>query len=178
MADVCQTCGVPLGISSGLKWESSGVISLSTSPLARMVFYEADLIDNLFHGIEEIIGISIRHLVVESRRRDTRKFIEASVPDHINKMRQTRSLRKSHQVLDMIKAVNLMAIEMSLAYGHGKPSLSAKWEEGEDYPWRHQTIANPYSLYLNAGDILGTIEAFDQQDLRIDYRRIEEHLYD
>ena len=102
MADVCQTCGVPLGISSGL---SSGVISLSTSPLARMVFYESDLIDNLFHGIEEIIGISIRHLVVESRRRDTRKFIEASFPDHINKMRQTRSLRKSHQVLDMIKAV-------------------------------------------------------------------------
>ncbi len=177
MAEVCQICGVPLIVSSGLKWDSNGTIVLPTAPLNRMVFYESDLIDDLFHGIEKIIGISIRHLVVESRRRDTRKFMEAAFADQIKKMRQTRTLRKSRQVLDTIKAVTLMAGEISIAYGYGKTGLSDKWEKGEDYPWRYPSIANPHSIYLNAGDILGTVEAFDQQDLRIDYREVEDNVY-
>jgi hypothetical protein len=38
--DTCKVCGVPRMVSSELSWGDGGVISISYSPTARMVFNE------------------------------------------------------------------------------------------------------------------------------------------
>jgi len=78
--ELCPECGVPLMISASQRWEDNGVITLAMSPTNRVVFYEAGIIDNLFKGIEELIGTDVWHIVTESRRPDVRKFIEQSFP--------------------------------------------------------------------------------------------------
>src|SRR4030042_2394070 len=72
---VCESCGVPKLISSVFSWDDNGIISISYSPGARMVFYESENIDNIFRGVEELIGLSIEHIVMERKRRDTRRFM-------------------------------------------------------------------------------------------------------
>ncbi len=76
----CGKCGVPLLVSSEFDWQDNGVISLKRSPHNRVALFESRIIDNLFKGIEELIGMSVEHIVIESRRREVKRYIERSFP--------------------------------------------------------------------------------------------------
>ena len=78
--ELCGECGVPLMVSREFTWESNGVISLRESAHNRVVLFESKIIDNLFKGIEELIGMNIEHIVIESRRREVKRYIEKSFP--------------------------------------------------------------------------------------------------
>lgn len=178
MIEACSACGVPIIVGTSLRWGNNGVISLSASRRGRMVFYESDLIDMLFRGIEGILGISISHIVVESRRRDVRRFMELSYPEQIKQLQEMMAQHQDLRLRGMRKQLNIQINEIGLSYGFGKINLSPRWETGEDYPWHHQTVANPFSIHLYAGGLLGSVEAFDQQDLRVDYREVEPDIYE
>lgn len=85
---------MPLMISREHIWGSNGVISLAESAHNRMVFYESETIDRLFRGIEGMIGIPIEHIAIESRRRETRRFIERSLPPEARNIMEGRGGRK------------------------------------------------------------------------------------
>jgi hypothetical protein len=176
--DLCDECGVPMVISGSLNWEANGVISMAISPANRVVLYEADIIDNLFCGIEQLLGISLEHIVIESRRRDARRFVERSFPEQIEKMNEIRDVQGSQQVLQMRKEINLQMNKIASIYGFGRAELSESWERGEDNPWRTQVVINPYSLYLYPAEILGSSEALDQQDMWVECTEIEEGTYE
>jgi hypothetical protein len=176
--DLCDECGVPLLISGSLNWEANGVISMAISPTNRVVLYEADIIDNLFCGIEQLLGVSLEHIVIESRRRDARRFVERSFPRQIEKMNEIKAAQGGQQVLQMRKEINLQMNEIASIYGFGKAKLSEGWERGEDNPWRTQIVVNPYSLYLYPAEILGSSEALDQQDMWVECTEIEEGTYE
>jgi len=76
----CEACGVPLMIGRDLRWNDNGVISGRNFPQYRWVFYQANIIDNLLNGVEKLVGKPIGNIVIESRRRETRRFIERSFP--------------------------------------------------------------------------------------------------
>ena len=78
--ELCPACGVPLIVSRNLYWDSNGVIIVKASPRNRFVFFESDTIDHLLAGIEEMIGLPIEHIVLESRSREARRYIERSFP--------------------------------------------------------------------------------------------------
>ncbi len=81
--DELGLCGVPRFISNALEWGDNGVISLPSAPGERMVFYESETIDALFDGIKELIGMPIDNIVIESRRRETRRYMEGVFPRQI-----------------------------------------------------------------------------------------------
>lgn len=74
--EVCDGCGVPLIIGREHRWEPNGVISLVRSPTNRMVFFESEAIDGMIGGIERLIGRPVSHIVIESRARETRRYME------------------------------------------------------------------------------------------------------
>ncbi|MBN2025756.1 MAG: hypothetical protein JW854_03175 [Actinobacteria bacterium] len=176
--EVCPECGVPSIIGSGQRWENNGVISLAMSPDNRLVFYETGVIDGLFRGIEELIGKDIWHIVTESRRRDVRKFIELSFPDEIEAMQQFDFTSDVKELVEMRRENTLQVNTMALIYGYGEIKLSNLWELGEDYPWRNQVIVNPWSMYLYPAELLGSVEAFEQTDMKVEYTQIAENLYE
>ena len=111
--EVCRECGVPLMISAGQRWEDNGVISLAMSPTNRVVFYESGIIDNLFKGIEELIGTDVWHIVTESRRRDVRKYIERSFPAEIEAMQHFDPVSNMAELVEMRRGYNLQVNEMA-----------------------------------------------------------------
>jgi hypothetical protein len=175
---VCEECGVPLMISGSLSWEASGVISMVISPANRVVLYESDVIDNLFCGVEQLLGISLEHIVIESRRRDARRFVERGFPEQIQKMNEIRDIQGNQPVIEMRKEINLQMNEIARIYGFGKAELSGSWERGEEFPWRTQDVINPYSIYLYPAEILGSAEALDQQDMWVECNEIEKDIYE
>jgi len=184
----CARCGVPLMASGGHRWEGNGVITLAMSPRNRMVFYESENIDNLFGGIKELLGIPIEHMVIESRRRETRRYMEriysGSLREASEKTRE--GMRDGNLPLDSAeelriaeaaRELNVNVNNIGRAYGYGDISLGEGWETGEHYPWRTQIIRHPYSLPLYAADMLGSVEAVEGRDLRVEYEEIGEGTY-
>ncbi len=185
--EVCEVCGVPKMVSEGHRWESNGVISLAMSPRSRMVFYESGNIDDLFEGIGKLIGIPIEHIIIESRRRETRKYMEKiykgglriAADEARGGMREGKlgDSAEELRILQLARELNLSINNIGRIYGYGDITLSERWEEGEEYPWRTQLVSNPYSLPLYAADMLGSVEAMEQGDLWVEWQKTGENTY-
>jgi hypothetical protein len=190
MADieVCESCGVPILISGVFSWEDSGTISISYSPGARMVFYESGNIDNIFRGVEELIGTPIEHVVMERKRRDTRRFMERVFTEEAAKLAailgggsadkvsaEDPGMRRD--ILALGDRVNSQATTIGMVYGYGDIRFSELWDLWDSFPWRTQIIHNPYSVIFFSADMLATVEAFEQRDMRVKYEKLGGDIY-
>lgn len=178
MAEVptCKFCGVPLFISQALHWEDNGVISLPSAPGERMVFYYTETIDGLFQGIQELIRIPINNIIVESRRREVRRYIEGMFPRDITEMLQS-GRRDVPDFLERGKRYNLQVDMIAKLYGYGDFHPSDDWENDHPFPWRSQIYRNPYSLLFGMADALGTIEAIEGIDLWVESEKLGDNAY-
>ena len=186
--EVCTECGIPLLVSGELSWDATGAISSKRSPRNRWVFFESENIDPLFKGMEELIGMPIEHIVIESRCRETRRFIERTFPAEMREPLAEKS-RKMTQLgpamepeervglLSALRAVTLSIIDISKAYGYGNQRPGDLWEEGADHPWRTQVIKDPYSLLFISADNLGSVEALENVDMQVEHEEIEPDTY-
>ncbi|MBN1288372.1 MAG: hypothetical protein JXA49_01880 [Actinobacteria bacterium] len=179
---VCERCGVPQFVGNELSWSNNGVILLGGSPVNRWVFYESDNIDALFCGLERLIGVPLNDIIVESRRRETRKYLERVYPSEIRdvlKQEQfsgTRGEAGKHEelkaIFEMAKSITTSVHNVARIYGYGDLGLGDSWERGDAYPWRETRVKKPYSLPMNMAESLGSCEAFEGVDLRVDYKEI------
>jgi hypothetical protein len=174
--ELCGVCGIPLMVSKEFTWSGNGTITVKRSPRARMVFFESDSTDELFKGIEDLIGISIMNLVIESKSRDTKGYIERlltpvmdgflpeqwrggkGVMNHMTDDQKAASLA-------VIRSVTQNMTDLSRIYGYGDQRLGTSWESESHYPWRSQLYHNPYSLFFAAADNLGACEVFEKTDM-------------
>ena len=156
---VCDKCGVPLMVSGELSWDDNGLISSKSSPKNRWVFYESENIDPLFAGIEELIGMPIEHIVIESRRRETKKYIERAFPPEVrgqlglggeageeSGLPLTEEEKETRIAIS--KTLTQSVMDVGRVYGYGDQWLSDNWESGDEHPWRSGFVRNPYSLLL------------------------------
>jgi hypothetical protein len=154
-----------------------------------MVFYESGNIDNLFRGIEKLVGIPIEHIVIESRRRETRGYIQriysASLKEAVELTRE--GLREGslphhsavkQKLLEAAREINISINNIGRVYGYGDIVPSEGWEKGENYPWRTQVVRHPYSLLFYTADMLGSVEAIEDSDHRVEYRDIGGDAYE
>lgn len=175
--DTCKECGVPSLIGNGLRWENNGVISITMSPGNRLVFYESETIDNLFKGIEEIIGLPLEHIVIESKRRETRGYVEKVFP--VSDRDAMWSIDGGmDEFLGRVRRFNTQIEKMGRIYGYGDVDLGEAWEKGDAYPWRIQMVRNPYSLAFNTADTLGSVEALEGRDLWVERRETGDNAYE
>jgi hypothetical protein len=186
--ETCRLCGVPLLIGGAFEWTDGGIISIKNSPKARMVFYESGNIDNVFRGIEQLIGVPIEHIAMERKRRDTRRFMERIFPEQVELQKATLGRDGADKVSDIEPAVraeilergdatNRQATAIGTAYGYGSIKFSELWEVWDTFPWRTQVIRNPYSIIFFSADMLATVEAFEQRDMRVKYEKVSEGTY-
>ncbi len=182
----CGRCGAPSLLGSELRWESGGVISLTQSPHNRMVIFESNIIDNVFRGIEAILGRSIEPMVVESRRRETRRFIERSFPFEV---RNTLLLGDagpaaqdsplSRAMADFMSRIRDDLVErvtnVARVFGYGEVTLDREAEGA--HSWRNLIMRYPYSVPLWKADILGTVEAFEGTDMWVEGEKLGEDVY-
>jgi len=175
-------------ISRELEWGNNGVITLKRSPANRMILYESRVIDNLFRGIEELIGLPIEHIVIESRRREVKKYIQRSLPPEVREM--IASARDAYKegitgrdpagekvLREITRTITREIIEIGRIYGYGDSRPGDTWEMGDPFPWRSNVVRNPYSVPFWAADALGSNEAVEGIDQWVRYERLDEDTY-
>jgi hypothetical protein len=186
--EICGSCHVPRMIAGVFNWDDNGVISIAGNPDGRMVFYESGNIDSIIHGVGELIGVTIEHIAIERKRRDTRRFMEGIFADAIEKVQKLKGdkplvsystvdpgIRK--EGIELGHAINAQATSVGMVYGYGKIRFCDLWEFWDSFPWRTQIIQNPYSIAFFAADMLATVEALEQQDMQVKYEQVTEKTY-
>ena len=71
----CKRCGAPKRLVREHRWLSNGTIVQRKNPHHRMIFIECENIDAPYRNIEEIVGHSIEHLLIEAKYNATFDFI-------------------------------------------------------------------------------------------------------
>lgn len=183
----CGGCGVPSAIGKDYGWEPGGVIRGKRDPDLRLVIYEPEAVNLAFKAVEELIGMPVDHLIIESRRRWTKKTQEAAFPlwfrkgvhfatDHLtgdNLLGRTIG----RPITAFLKTLNIKVNNMGRAMGFGNISLGSLWEKGVKYPHRENVIHNPYSLPLYMGDNLGATEGWEFRDMQNRYEQTSSNTY-
>ncbi len=168
----CVECGVPLAVSRDHVWHENGVIAQAKNPDHRMVFFESENIDRVFQKIEEIIGISVERIVVESQRRSTREYLEKQFPLAVRRM--------LYFMQPGLIAKRMAGIANLYGYGHVelvevRAGYLWRARKGEDY--LVMTIKHPYSIYRYSGDNLGGMEAVTGRACSVTRERTGEDTY-
>ena len=141
-----------------------------------MVFYYTETIDELFHGIQELIEIPINNIIIESRRREVRRYIEGMFPREITELLKI-GITNIPDFLERGKRYNLQVDMIAKLYGYGDFHPSEDWENNHPYPWRSQIYRNPYSLLFGMADTLGTVEAIEGTDLWVENEKLSDNSY-
>ncbi len=178
--ETCSGCGLPSFIGKEHRWEPNGVISLSRSPLNRMVFFESETIDGVIQGIEELIGRPVSHIVIESRARETKRYMQRLLGEEGSSREATEEgspPEEREKVMARARAISVSMMDIGRAYGYGDGHLGRTWETGDPYPWREELYVRPYSVYFAAADLLGTVEAFEGREMWVKYEEMEEGLF-
>lgn len=160
-AALCPECGIPGHIYRQIIWRENGTMAQRRNPDHRSVFIECENIDGVFREIEDIIGHSIEHIIVESRSRSSADYLEHILPAAaIRLMRLTR-----------LKPVMRRVSNVGRALGYGDLELTGlRWKgRGDDFIVIR--ARDPYSLPLLCGDIAGTIGVFDGRSAGITCRQ-------
>lgn len=178
---VCVECGIPLMVSSELRWEGNGVIYSNSSPRNRWVFYESENIDPLFRGIRELIGAPIDHIVIESRRRESRRYLERTFPPEVRRLLYDQLDESGKQIrmtpeeratrIEVSRNITVSVHDVARVFGYGDLTPGGLWEAGDDHPWRSTLVRHPYSVLFQAAESLGSCEAFEGRDLWVEYEQ-------
>jgi hypothetical protein len=163
MAEIerCPECGVPVQTVANHTWLAGGIIVQSNDRDHRLVIMECDNLDPLYKGIEEIIGVPIERIIIETKRRATSEYIGRMIPPEVKKMLQSHEI----SVEPMIGALNVTSAVM----GYGNTSLVGYRFEGDDDDFVSERIEEPYSIPLWCGDFTGSTEAVTGADNDVTY---------
>ncbi len=177
------SCGVPRMVSKLLHWEPNGVITIGGTP-NRMVFLESGNLDVLFASIEDLVGIPVKHIVIESRARETKRFIERMYPPEVREKVARLSnadggltTEEYTQLLAENRSINQSILDISRVYGYGDQRQSDLWDSGGAFPWRTQIMRNPYCLLFVVADNLGGVEACEGRSHVASYEKIGDDTY-
>ncbi len=183
---LCKECGVPFS-AKDLQWTTGGTIEQKVPPRERQVFCECEFIDPLFEGISDLLGLPIDHIVIESRRREVKAYVEARYPAVLRRsmkyisermMGDSRLKKYARSLLGRAsKAMFLRVAEIGRACGFGDIRPREDWDFDDRYAHHVHTVIDPYSLLLYLGETLGSAEAWDMEELRIEHERVGKKTY-
>lgn len=169
---LCGECGVPLLVSRGQTWHDNGVITETKDPDHRMIFFESENLDQVFHKIEETIGVSIERLVVESQRRSTREYLEKLIPKAV---RRLLTFFRPGLIAD-----RMAKIAGVFGYGHVEVlemHVNRLRLAGRPDDRLVMTISDPYSIYRFSGDNLGGMEAATGRTCTVTREKLDDSTY-
>jgi hypothetical protein len=163
----CKECGVHGLIRKELAWNENGTISEVKDPDHRMLFCESDNLEGLFAEVEKIIGHSIEKIIIESKSRGTKEYLEKMIPAFVRKL------------IYMFKP-SLIAERMAVigkAHGYGDIVMVEIKKHTEKGDYLKMTIENPYSIRFFRGDNLGGMEAASGRECTVKEEKTGENLY-
>lgn len=145
----CPVCGVPRRITKENVWQSNGKIVERKNPSHRMIFIENDSITGVFDNIEQILGVSIEHIIVESERKLAYDYVEHFVPDVVKKF-----VRLTH--IDLSSNTTVMQGQLM---GFGDIEIISKRLRGDEGDYMRLGVRDVWFPAAFSGIVAGSMEA-------------------
>jgi hypothetical protein len=146
---LCPECGAPRRITKENIWQSNGKIVERKNPAHRMIFIEDDSISGVFGKIEEILGLSIEHIIVESERKLAYDYIDHFVPDVVKKF-----VRLTH--IDLSSGSTATQGQLM---GFGDIEIISKRLKGDEGDYIKLGVKNTWFPAALSGIVAGSMEA-------------------
>ncbi len=162
----CGECGVPSPVSKDHTWGDNGVMVQSSSG-HRMLFFESDNLDALFANIEEILGLSIEKIIIESKRREVKDYVEKMISPLARKVASRVGVG---MVIDKLS-------KDGRAFGYGDIGLVGRRRKGDEGDFITMSVRNPHSLALFCGEVLGAWETIDGREHYIEHEKVGDDSY-
>jgi hypothetical protein len=172
MQDVarCPECQVPEPFNQGQMWLNNGDIVQRLNTQARVGFIECENFDPLFKNIEDIIGISIEHMIVNIEARASELYMRRLIPKEIRDLVIAGELDAQAFVEPIMNLCHVV--------GFGKyEALDYRYERDEDDYARYR-ITRPFSLPLAAGAMAGSSSAVVGGEHHITYEEVSPDVYE
>jgi|BarGraNGADG00312_1021997.scaffolds.fasta_scaffold25297_1 hypothetical protein len=160
----CKTCGVPSRVGKGHIWNPNGAMVQRQDRGHRMIFFDSDSIDALFSNIENLIGVPIEKIVIESKARATEDYIGNLIKGAKGKLARIVGIKR------VIKTI----VEQGRLLGYGDIRITEfSWKDA----FMYCEITDPYSLPLFCGDLKGALQAIRKLEGTISYEEIGPNSY-
>jgi hypothetical protein len=166
----CPECGVPAYITQEHSWLDNGDIVHSRDKARRLVFIESESIDPLIKGIEELLDLSIEHVVIASVKENIRAPLSLFVPRDLRERIRSREV-DYRPVLDTFAQV-------SLNMGRGRLEVLDLRYRGDEDDFCAFRMTEPFSLPLNCGARAAGIEAILGYAHDVRYEQVSPQVYD
>lgn len=164
---LCGVCGVPRRVNREHAWLDNGTIVQKENPDHRMLFIETENLASTFSGVEEIIGMSIERIIVESKRRATYDFVSHTLPGIV------KAIVKVIGVRPVVKNIDALGSVM----GYGAIELVDIRRRHSDDDYVIISVTEPYSVPLFCGDLGGAFNAVLEREVAVDYERKDGDTY-
>jgi ribosomal protein L37E len=146
---LCPECGVPRRIIRENIWQSNGKIVERKNPAHRMIFIEDDSISGVFGRIEEILGLSIERIIVESERKLAYDYVSHFVPAIVRKF-----VRLTH--IDLSSRSTALQGQLM---GFGDIEIISKRLKGDEGDYIRLGVKNAWFPAALSGIVAGSMEA-------------------
>jgi hypothetical protein len=166
--ELCKECGVSLIVAESHTWHSNGVMTKADDPNHRMTFYEANDINGVIAGLEEMIGMSVGRIIIESKSREAREYAKKSfapLPDQVMRL------------LD-IETVAKYLTDHARAFGFGDVRPLNWRREGDDDDYLTMSVKSPHSLFILCGELAGIWEVIDGREHYATFDKVGEDEYE
>lgn len=161
---LCRTCGVPLRVGKDHVWCPDGTVVQRRDPDHRMILFDSEGIDALFTNIEQLIGLPIEKIVIESKARATAAYIS-----HL-----LRGFRGTAARVVGLERIVQRVVNQGRVMGYGDITvLGVDWKN----MLMRVRIGNPYSLKLFCGDMRGATEAIRNAEAIVSYEETSPGVY-
>jgi len=163
----CPQCGVPKRITREYEWLDNGTIVEKRNPAYRMMFIENENITGVFEKIEDILGLSIEHIITASQRISAYDYADQMVPSFVK-----RHLKFS--IKPIAKRLTLMGRLM----GFGDVELLSLRYKGDEGDYVKIGGENVFFLPAYNGIINGSMEAVSGHESSITYKETTPGYYE
>jgi hypothetical protein len=164
----CPECGVPMFITEQHSWVDSGAIVQSSNETVRPFFIECANLDPLFNGVEQLIGAPIRPIVIVTKRRAIRAYIDNILDADTQEKLGRREIdwRPSNDRLRMVARLA----------GMGRYEVVDHRCEGGVEDFVTETVSDPPSIPFACGTMAAAFEALFGRELGVTYRLLSQEL--
>ena len=165
----CPECGAPEIATSEHIWLSNGDIVHKRARSSRMVFLEAENLDPVYRGIEQIIGVPIEHMVITANRRAQYVYLKSFVSDKV-----IEKIRKKEMDYESVDAAFR---DVARIDGVGSYNLVERRYEQDEEDFDTVSITEPHSVPMTVAAHVGAIEVLTGVDQGYRYEGVSPNVY-
>lgn len=157
----CPECGVPRRISKLHEWLDNGTIVERKQCNHRMVFLENDNLRSIFENVEDILGVSIERIIIESQRKSTYDYVENMLPGSVKRLARF-----------LMPLINKNLCDLAEAMGYGRIEEFSRRYKGDEEDFFSMIVRDSYYAPSQTGTLAGAVEAATNQQASASYREV------